>query len=242
MRQINLTLLKKTTLHLLPYIGILILATMIYFKVNENDKLASKVESQKLEAKIYAEKANSYQKEAIQLQKQLPKLKESVIALENSNRLKDAQIDLLKDKVKEKLSEVSRYTPNEIALYYQKRYNDKKGVVLTQYGVALTDTVAKKSITELTLFDGSVKELGLTKDKLATTDKIVVVKDSIIGNIESQNSKLNLAIQENDKALNAKDNVIKNSEKMFRKERNKKNFWKTTTGAVIGAAIYLIFK
>ena len=240
MKQINLELVQKTVFKLLPYIGILILSTMIYFKINENSKLKLTVKAQKEQVKVYVETANKYVKEADALKKQLPNIKLDIIALEQNNHLKDVEIGLLKEKIKTKISVVSYYNSNDIALYYQKRYNDKKGVILTQYGVALIDTIAKRSILELTLFDGAKQELFLTKDKLNTTEKIVVLKDTIIVNVEKQNGKLYLAISENNKALDKKEEVIKDTEKMFRHERNKKNFWKVATTTVIAGASYLL--
>ena len=240
MKQINLELVQKTVFKLLPYIGILILSTMIYFKINENSKLKLTVKAQKEQVKVYVETANKYVKEADALKKQLPNIKLDIIALEQNNHLKDVEIGLLKEKIKTKISVVSYYNSNDIALYYQKRYNDKKGVILTQYGVALIDTIAKRSILELTLFDGAKQELVLTKDKLNTTEKIVVLKDTIIVNVEKQNGKLYLAISENNKALDKKEEVIKDTEKMFRHERNKKNFWKVATTTVIAGASYLL--
>jgi len=240
MKPINFELIQKTVFKLLPYIGILILSTMIYFKMNENSKLKVEVKTHKEQAKVYVETAKGYVKESDELKKQVPKLKSDVTALEKNSRLKDSEIDLLKKKVKAKLDIVSTYNSNDIALYYQSRYNDKKGVVLTQYGVALVDTIAKRNISELTLFDGAKKELVLTNEKLSTTEKIVVLKDTIIANVEKQNDKLSLAIAENNKALYKKEEVIKDTEKMFRRERNKKNFWKVATTTVIAGASYLL--
>lgn len=242
MIQINTTEVKRIAFKLLPHLVIASLAIFIYLKMNENTKLSYTVKAQKEQAKSYAEKAKEYAKEADALKKQVPKLKSNVIALEKNNHLKDLEIGLLKNKVKAKLDVVSHYNSNDIALYYQKRYNDKKGVVLTQYGVALTDTIAKESISELTLFDGAKQELVLTKDKLNTTERIVVLKDTIISNVERQNTKLSLAINENNKALDKKDDVIKSTEKMFRHERNKKNFWKITAFGILGSGIYFLAK
>jgi cell division protein FtsB len=242
MIQLNKQEAKRIALKLLPHFIIVSLAIFIYFKMNENTKLALTVESQKERAKVYQENAAGYVAQANTLKKEIPKLKQSVVNLEKDNRKKDIQIELLQEKVKSKLANVERYKTNDIALYYKDRYKSKKGITVTQYGVSLNDTVAKSNIKELTLFDGTKEELLLTKDQLAITHKIVGVKDSIIGNVEFQNNKLLLAIGENNKAIDTKDLVITSTEKMFRKEKRKKNFWKFTSTAILGLVGFLIVK
>ena len=233
--------IRGTALRIFPYIVMAVLATIIFFKMNSNKKLTIEVEAQKIQAVVYERNAKEYVKQADELKKEIPKLKESVLALQKANENKNIEIAVLKDRVDAKLSDIKRYNSNDIALYYQKRYRDKKGVVLTQYGVALTDTIAKHNISELTQFDGTAKELILVTEKLETTNKIVSQKDGIIENVETQNKSLNMAIAENDKALKSKDEVIKATEKGMKRERNKKNFWKLTTGTVLTFAGYILF-
>lgn len=237
----KITQIKETSIRLFPYIIMAVLATVIYFKMNVNNKLSIEVEAQKLQAKVYEKNAKGYIAESDVLKKQIPELKNNVKDLEQKSKLKDNEISSLKNKVNAKLSDIKTYNSNDIAKYYQNRYKDKKGVVLTQYGVALNDTVAKNSISELTICDGTTQELSITKEKLETTNKIVIVKDGIIANVESQNNSLNLAIVENNKALDANNEIIKKTEKGLRHERNKKNFWKLATGTVLTLSGYLLF-
>jgi len=104
----------------------------------------------------------------------------------------------------------------QIGNYYQERY--KLPVTLTQYGVSLSDTLAKKNITELIQKDGCFAEVKLFKVQLTLEEKKGVLKDTIIGNFKRANVDLN-------KAIFAQKKIIINSENSLKKEKNKKTFW-----------------
>ncbi|MEN9487997.1 MAG: hypothetical protein RL494_262, partial [Bacteroidota bacterium] len=102
-----------------------------------------------------------------------------------------------------------------------------------QYGVSLSDTIAKKNIVELIEKDGCFHEVKLFKVQLQLEEKKGIVKDTIIENITKANIDLH-------KAIFTQEKIIDNAEKSLRKEKNKKTFWQVATGAVIVGAGYLL--
>jgi hypothetical protein len=120
-----------------------------------------------------------------------------------------------------------------IANYYQNRY--KLPVTITQYGVALTDTIAKKNIVELVQKDGLIKELQSTQTMLSIEEKKSVAKDSIIYN-------KSFIIVEKDKVITNHLEIEKNLNKSIKSEKVKKNIWKVTAIGIFGGAVYMIAK
>jgi hypothetical protein len=118
-----------------------------------------------------------------------------------------------------------------IANYYQKRYSSP--VVITQYGVALSDSIAKKNIKETIEKDHCFQEIKLVKEVLSIEEKKGEVKDSI-------NKNLTKSFQEIEKANTAQTEMIQNVEKSLKKEKRKKTFWKVATVAAISASAYLV--
>lgn len=137
---------------------------------------------------------------------------------------------------------LKRLKSREIAKYYVDRYKLPKEVKSTNLGTALTDTVARLNITELVRYDGVRAELKITKEVLSLEKNISVKKDSIISNVEKQNTNLELAVKENEKAINSQSEIIDNTEKMFKKEKRKTTFYKITTVLAIGTGGYLLLK
>jgi hypothetical protein len=184
-----------------------------------NDTLKEKIKISNLKADKYIKRINA--------------LNYNLIKLEQSKQREKTKIVTVIKEVEKKITALGSLNTKGIATYYQERY--KLPVVITQYGVSLNDTIAKKNIVELIQKDGLVKELGLTKNVLSIEEKKGTVKDSIISN-------KSLIIFEKDNIINSHQEIEINLNKSLRKEKVKKNFWKFTSTAILIGAGYLLVK
>lgn len=166
------------------------------------------------------------------------------IALAKADSINKAkEIQYLKNVVKDQLKKISLYSTTDIARSYQQRYNAKKEVVVTQYGVALSNNVAKQNLSELAVCDETKGTLQVVQKDLTKQKGIIKDQDKYIVVTDQMNTNLNFAITEQGKAINSQKETIKTAEKQFKTERNKKNFWKVATGTVlIGAGYFFIAK
>lgn len=173
----------------------------------------------------------------------ISELKQQKLIYDNSNlKIKLDSLEALKESIKKEIvivekkvivevDKTKKFNTNEIAKFYEKRYNDK--VVITQYGVSLKDSVAKKNIIELNIKDGLVDKLQLTNKQLSLEEKKGIAKDTIIANlgfIIDEKSNLNMIQKQ----------IIKNTEKSLKTEKLNKNFWKTASGVIVVASAYLL--
>jgi hypothetical protein len=141
-------------------------------------------------------------------------------------------VEVVKE-VEKKINVVATLDTKEIATYYQDRY--KLPVTITQYGVAIKDTVARLNITELVQKDGLVQELRLTKNVLSISDKSNNVKDLIIINKDS-------IIIEKDNQIGTYLDIEKSLNKSIKQEKTKKTFWQIATVTVAGFTVYSLVK
>jgi len=178
-----------------------------------------KIKQSNLKAEKYAKRINA--------------LNYNLIKLEQSKQREKTKIVTVIKEVEKKINVVENLNTKQIANYYQDRY--KLPVTITQYGVSLNDTIAKKNIVELIQKDGLVKELVSTRSMLNIEEKKGTVKDSIISN-------KSLIIVEKDNIINSHQEIEINLNKSLRKEKVKKNFWKVTSGAILIGAGYLLVK
>jgi hypothetical protein len=184
-----------------------------------NDELKTEVKELILSSDKYVAKNNELSSKILLLEKLKAKVKTEIVYIEN--------------KTKSDLKKVPTLNTKQIGNYYQERY--KLPVTLTQYGVSLSDTLAKKNITELIEKDGCFAEVKLFKVQLQLEEKKGIVKDTIIGNFKRANVDLN-------KAIFAEKKIIINTENSLKKEKNKKTFWQVTSGAILIGAGYLLIK
>ncbi|WP_262213619.1 hypothetical protein, partial [Escherichia coli] len=80
----------------------------------------------------------------------------------------------IENKTKSDVKKVPTLNTKQIANYYQTRY--KLPVTITQYGVSLSDTIAKKNIVELIEKDGCFQEVKLFKTQLQLEEQKGIVK------------------------------------------------------------------
>lgn len=222
--KINLEIPKSLLLENWTYIVILVLSFFLFRSCNGSEELQIANRNLKLEAKElvasadkYADKVNELNDKIVQLEKQKQKVKTEIVYIQK--------------KTDTAIKKVPALTTKQIANYYQERY--KLPVTITQYGVSLPDTIAKKNIVELIEKDGCFHEVKLFKVQLQLEEKKGIVKDTIIENITKANIDLH-------KAVFTQEKIIDNAEKSLRKEKNKKTFWQVATGAVIVGAGYLL--
>lgn len=222
--KIDTDIVKSLFYEYWSYAVILILSFFL-FKSCEGSKelqLANrelKIEVKELVASAdkYVAKNNELSSKILQLEKLKAKVKTEIVYIEN--------------KTKSDLKKVPTLNTKQIANYYQERY--KLPITITQYGVSLSDTIAKKNIVELIEKDGCFAEVKLFKVQLQLEEEKGIFKDTIIGNLTNANSNLN-------KAVLAQDKIIENVEKSVRKEKNKKTFWQVTSGIILAGAGYLL--
>jgi hypothetical protein len=171
------------------------------------------------EAQRYVDIANAYRDSVIVLKK----LKDPI---------KDSIVYVTKD-VDKKLKKVSTLHAKGIASYFQDLY--KIPSTITQYGVAIPDTLGKVIISDLIKGQGYKAQLKFTQKLLTIEEKSGKAKDTII-------SKLDKAIVKKDSASVVLKDQIKVAEISVRKEKNKKTFWKVATGTAVLVATWLAVK
>jgi hypothetical protein len=210
----------------IPYSIIVLLSIIVLSTCKNSQKLELTNNSLKKDIKISDLKAEKYAN-------RINALNDSLVILERRKQREKIKIVTIVKEVQTKIEAVGSLNTKGIANYYQNRY--KLPVTITQYGVALTDTIAKKNIIELVQKDGLVVELQSTQNLLGLTEKESVIKDSIISN-------KSLIIVEKDKVIDSHLEIEKNLNKSIKSEKVKKNIWKVTAIGIFGGAAYLIAK
>jgi len=154
-----------------------------------------------------------------------------IVLLENKKQKIKTEIIYVQNKTTSDIQKVASFSIEQKAKFYQERY--KLPVTITQYGVSLSDTIAKNNIVELIEKDGCFEEIKLVQSELQIEEQKGVLKDSINSNLTNANLLLKTAITN-------QEQIIKNNEKAFKKEKAKKTFWTLATGAVVVGAGYLL--
>lgn len=171
------------------------------------------------------------QKDSKQYQNIAKVYKDSVKLLNQKKVIIKQDIEKSVTSTKEKLKPVPSLTTKGIANYFQTSY--KIPVVITQYGVAVPDTLAKIIISDLIEGQGGKEELVLTKKLLVTEEQENTAKDTIIVNLDK-------ALTKKDSIDTIKNGIIKHAQQSIKVERNKKTFWQVATSVTIGIITYLV--
>jgi hypothetical protein len=177
-------------------------------------------------------------------------LQDDLVRYEDSvSKLKDKEKKLIADRnviiknTNSKIEKIKKYNSSQIAQYIQNRYGvDSTQVQTTNVGTAIKDDTARDILTELEQGDGCEAEIVKVEQLYLNEKEVVKQKDSVIENVTEQKDNLSQAIIEYQSANELKQNALENTEKMFKKEKNKKNIWKLTTFATIVGSIILISK
>lgn len=187
------------------YITIIILSILLFQKC-DNNKIAY-IKISKLQEQKYVNHINT--------------LNDKITVLNRLKQVEKTKIVTVIKEVEKKIVSVGTLNTKGIANYYQDRY--KLPIVITKYGVSLSDTIAKKNIVELIKKDGLVLELNHTKNILNIAENQLNIKDEIIVMKDS-------VIVEKDKI----ENILTKSVKS---ERTKKNLWKLVSAGVLAGFI-----
>lgn len=218
------------------YAVIVILSLMLFSKCNQSNGLIQTAKENKQKAKEYLIQARAIRKN---LSNEITVYKSEIKRLSLVNKIKEDKLSNLSKSTKSKTAGIRHYNSLDISNYFITRYNAKKYVISSQNGTILKDTISKKVITDLIIGDGAKSEVKILreivvveKQKFEMANKMV---DSLYLGLEAVSKSYENANIEKDKA-------IKNTEKAFRHERNKKNFWKLTTVATVLGGAYLLIK
>ena len=222
--KIDTDIIKSLIYENWSYIVIVVLSFFLFKSCEGSKELQIANRNLKLEVKELVASADKYVAKNNELS-------DKIIVLEKLKQKVKVEIVYIENKTKSDIKKVPTLNTKQIATYYQERY--ELPITITQYGVALSDTIAKKNIVELIEKDGCFQKIKLAKTELQLEEKKGIFKDTIIGNLTNANVNLNKAVLEQDK-------IIKNAEKSLVKEKNKKKFWQVATGAVIAGAGYLL--
>lgn len=217
---------KSLFLDYWQYLVIVVLVLVLFRNCKQNENLQLANSNYKQEIKISQLQVDKYAN-------RINALNDRITLLETTKQGEKTKIVTVVKEVEKKITSVGSLTTKGIGQYYQNRYN--LPVTITQYGVALKDTVAKLNIVELVQKDGLVLELNHTKNILNIAenqskikDDVIVLKDSII---KEKNTQIDTHIQ-----------LEKNLTKSVKSERTKKTIWQIATGAVLIGTGYLLVK
>jgi hypothetical protein len=222
--KIDADIIKSLLYEYWTYIVIVVLSLFLFKSCNGSEELQIANRDLQLEVKDLVASADKYTNK-------INALNDTIVLLEAKKQKIKTEIVYIENKTKSDIKKVPALNTKQIANYYQERY--KLPVTITQYGVSLPDTIAKKNITELIQKDGCFTELKLFKVQLKLEEKKGIVKDTIIGNITKANIDLHRAVFTQEK-------IIDNVEKSLLKEKRNKTFWKVTSGIILAGAGYLL--
>lgn len=199
------------------YLAIAILTLLLFRNCQSNEKL-------QLANSVYEKDIKISEMQVDKYANRINSLNDKVTLLEASKSKEKTKIVNVIKEVEKKILIAENLTTKGIANYYQDRY--KLPVTITQYGVALKDTVHKMVIVELVQKDGLVLELNHTKNILNIAEKQLNIKDDIIVLKDS-------IITENHKQIDSHIKQVKS-------ERTKKTVWKIVSGSILlGTGILL---
>ena len=224
MIQINLS--RINWLQTSSYIAIIILSILLFRNCQDNEKLQLANSNFKQELKISDLKIEKHVN-------RINALNDSLVILNKLKQREKVKIVTVTKEVEKKIQSVGSLTTKGIANYYQDRY--KLPIVITKYGISLSDTIAKKNIVELVQKDGLVLELNHTKNILNIAEKQLNIKDGVLILKDS-------IISEKDKQIDSHFKIEKNLNKSIKIEKSKKTFWQITAVGILGGSIYLLAK
>ena len=223
---INLDFKSIDWKRVIPYLIIAILSIIVLRSCGKSEEvmfakanLEKQLKLSEIKQQLYVNRINS--------------LNDSLAVIESKKQVVKTKIVTVFKEVESKIASVGSLNTKGIAIYYQKRY--ELPVVITKYGVSLSDSIGKKNIKELIQKDGLEKELGLTKDVLAFSESQSSIKDTII-------SKKDLIINEKEAVIDAQFELEKSLNKSLKSEKSKKTIWQIITGATVVGAGYLLLK
>ena len=220
-------ILKGLFLDYWQYIIIAILTLLLFRNCQDNEKLQLSNDVLKKDIKISELQVDKYAK-------RINLLNDRITILETAKTSEKTKIVTVVKEVEKKIQSVGNLSTNGIATFYSNRYKLKQ-VTITQYGVALKDTVHKMVIVDLIKKDGLVLELNHTKNILNLTENQSKIKDEVIVFKDSINA-------EKDKQIDSHIAIEKNLTKQVKSEKTKKTVWQLISGGILVGAGYLLIR
>ena len=159
------------------------------------------------------------------------KLNDSLVIIKALKSKSITKTILIKEATKKQETLVATYSVKEKAQYYQKRYS--LPVVITQYGIALSDSASTKNIIDLTQRDGYYKELIQVNKTLIESNRENVTKDTIIAEFNKS-----LIVYKSNDSINKV--LVLNAENNTKKERTAKNVSRFVAGAAFIALLKVV--
>jgi hypothetical protein len=113
---------------------------------------------------------------------------------------------------------------------------------VTNNKVVIDVEIAKKIANDLVSGDVAKAKLKLTENNIILLEKKVVVKDSVINNLEKQKSNLNLVITYKDDIISKQEEISNSYKKQLIKAKTSTFFYKIFAYIGVGSAGYLLIK
>lgn len=113
---------------------------------------------------------------------------------------------------------------------------------VTNNKVVIDVEIAKKIANDLVSGDVAKAKLKLTEENIVLLEKKVVVKDSIINNLEKQKSNLGLVITYKDDIISKQEEISNTYKKQLIKAKTSTFFYKVFAYIGVASAGYLLIK
>ena len=113
---------------------------------------------------------------------------------------------------------------------------------VTNNKVVIDVEIAKKIANDLVSGDVAKAKLKLTEENIVLLEKKVVVKDSIINNLEKQKSNLGLVINYKDDIITKQEEISNTYKKQLIKAKTSTFFYKIFAYIGVASAGYLLIK
>lgn len=157
-------------------------------------------------------------------------------------------LNQIKNATASNVQKVDKFNRSDLSRFYVQRYNLPSQIKETASGIEFGDTVTKLNAKELVNYDGTKIQLAKTNQILAKTEAKIKDLDTVVAAYESETEQYIYVIQQKDTIIDAgkdllkfAENEKKIAEKATKKEKVKKNLWKSACGIIAAAAIYLHF-
>ena len=234
----NFDLLKKYWIH----IFCLILLIIIYFLFNSTKNLEKENEGLKGNILVNQSLSDLYLSQIKSRDAKILNYVAKIDSLENEVVKYEENIRVIKNNYNNKVKEVSSYNTTQISNYFKSRYSPKNSISIIGNKLALEDTISRQCITDLVKGDYVRAELKETNKVLNVVKFQSRIKDSTIVILGEQKDKLFMVVKLKDSTIGLQEQIIKNSDKIIKKEKNKKTFYKITTIAGALVSGYLLLK
>lgn len=242
MKTINYDILRDFTIRNWKNIVIIILAILLFKSCgNGNSELILQAKLDKKQAETYLKRALASENKNTDLTKKELKYKDSISYLKGKVTDLLADQKVIKYEVRKEITKIKNFKPSEIANYIKKQYNvGSEQVITNEFGTNVKDSTMKKVLVDVEQGKGAEKENVILSHIIVQKDEIITKQDSVIEIKDKKEVNLLSAISDYKSADELKSNALKNTEKAFRKEKNKKNIWKYTAIGIGAISGYLL--